>query len=330
MSPATGSGGAPGTGEALGRLDGQRVLVTGATGFIGGHVVERLHRLGAEVHAVHRGPDPQVSFGTPVRWHRADLADAEATSAAVAAARPEHLIHLASLVKGARDPELLVPMFAANLASTVHLLDAARVNGVRRVQLAGSLEEPDPGEVATSPYALSKGAAHLYGDYYRDVVGLEVVNLQIFMVYGPATPDEAKLVPYVTRQLLAGEVPELASGARMVDWVFVGDVADGVVRCALAEVAPTLPVPLGTGVLHSVRDVVEALVEATGSSVEPRFGSVADRSDEVVRAADTETTRALLGWSPSTGLADGLAATVAWHRQRQNVAEPVGSTGGGD
>ena len=97
---------------------------------------------------MHRRPEPAVAFATPVTWHRADLTDAEATRAVVAAAEPEHVVHLASLVKGARDPQLLLPMFRANLASTVHVLEAARAAGVRRVQLAGSLEEPEPGAAA--------------------------------------------------------------------------------------------------------------------------------------------------------------------------------------
>jgi nucleoside-diphosphate-sugar epimerase len=198
------------------------------------------------------------------------------------------------------------------------VLEAARAAGVRRVQLAGSLEEPEPGAVATSPYAVSKAAAQLYGDFYRASAGIEVVNLQIFMVYGPATPDEAKLVPYVIGRLLAGEAPEVGSGARMVDWVYVGDVADGVARCATVDPVPVEAVPLGTGVLHSVRQVVESLVEVSGAAVEPRFGSIADRSHEVVGAAEVGRTRAQLGWAPTTTLSDGLLATVDWYRQRQD------------
>ncbi len=300
-----------------GRFDGERVLVTGATGFIGGHVVDVLHRLGADVHAIHRGPDPRVSFDTPVTWHRADLTDAEETIAAAAAAQPTHVIHLASLVRGARDPELVVPMLQANLASAVHVLEAARRSGARRVLLAGSLEEPGAGEVASSPYAVSKAAANLYGDYYRANLDLEVVNLQIFMVYGPATPDQNKLVPYVIRTLSSGQAPELASGSRLVDWVYVGDVADGIARCLLVEAVPERPIPMGTGVLSSVRQVVETLVDITGAGVEPSFGSLEERSNEVVRAADVDWTQQVLGWAPSTGLRAGLEATVAWHRAQR-------------
>lgn len=306
-------------------LAGTPVLVTGATGFIGGHVVALLDRLGAEVHAIHRRSDPTTSFDTAVVWHQADLVDADATIDAVTAAGPEHVVHLASLVKGARDPDLLHPMFEANVASTVNILEGARRAGVRRVQLAGSLEEPDPGAAPASPYALSKDLAHRYGDYYRDQTGVEVVNLQIFMVYGPATPDGNKLVPYVIRCLLEGVAPELASGSRLVDWVHVADVAEGIARSALIDAGPRRPVPLGTGELHTVRQVVEALVDIIDAGIEPRFGSLADRSDEVVRAADVALTRELLGWAPGTGLVDGLANTVAWHRGEHD-GRPLGLT----
>ncbi len=307
------SGAADVLGDVAGKLSGTRILVTGATGFIGGHVVELLHHLGCDVHAVARRPEPSVSFDTPVSWHRADLTDAAASAAAVEAARPEVIVHLASLVKGARDPELILPMFAANTASAVHLLDAADRHGVGRVLLAGSLEEPDrPGEPAASPYALSKAAAHLYGDYYRMTTSLEVVNLQIFMVYGPAQLDEAKLIPYVIRSLQAGEAPSLSSGTRLVDWVYVGDVAEGIARACVGDAAAR-PVPLGTGSLATVRDVVETLVELADVDVEPRFGSVADRSREVEKVADIDITRQLLGWAPAVDLATGLAATLDWY-----------------
>ncbi len=294
-------------------LNGRRILVTGATGFIGGHAVELLHHTGCDVHAVARRSEPSVSFDTPVTWHRADLTDAGATAAAVEAAAPDVIVHLASLVKGSRDPGLLLPMFAANTASAVHLLDAGRRFDVGRVLLAGSLEEPEePGRLAASPYALSKAAAHLYGDHYRAITEVEVVNLQIFMVYGPAQLDEAKLIPYVIRSLQAGDAPSLSSGTRLVDWVYVGDVVEGIARACVGEPAE-VPIPLGTGSLATVREVVEALVDLAGSAVEPEFGSLADRSREVEKMADTETTTRLLGWAPGVDLRQGLAATLNWY-----------------
>ncbi len=308
------TGTSPSTSTPRADLAGCRVLVTGATGFIGGHVVEMLDQAGADVHATARNDNPSTSPATPVTWHRVDLTDLAATDDLVGEVTPEHVIHLAGLVKGARDPDLLLPMFAANCAGTVHLLEAARRHGVRRVQLAGSLEEPErPGQTPSSPYALSKAAAHLYGDYYRAATDVEVINLQIFMVYGPAQVDEHKLVPYVIRCLQAGRVPELSSGSREVDWVYVDDVAGGIVRCCLIDRVPTRPVPLGTGILTAIRQVVEALVAISGAEVELQFGSMADRSNEVVRSADIALTRDQLGWAPTTTMAEGLKMTYDWY-----------------
>ncbi len=294
-------------------LRNMRILVTGATGFIGGHVVALLHEAGADVHAIARRPEPRTSLDTPVTWHRGDLTDGAATAATVAAVEPDRILHLASLVKGARDPELLLPMFEANTASAVHLLDAARAAGVGRVILAGSLEEPTGSDqLATSPYALSKATATAYGRYVRARTDVEVVNLQIFMVYGPAQLDEKKLIPYVIRSLQNGVAPSLSSGVRNVDWVFVTDVAEGIARSCV-EPEPDAAVPLGTGTLTTVRSVVEQLVELSGVDVEPTFGSIVDRSEEVERRCDTELTTKQLGWAPSTSLSDGLQATLDWY-----------------
>lgn len=303
-----------------GPLSGRRILLTGATGFIGGHVADLLHRSGAEVHGLARSQDPATTLGTPVTWHRADVADGAAVDAAVARSRPHQIVHLASLVQGSRDPDLIVPMFLANTASTVNLLDAARRHGIERIHLAGSLEEPTESDhVASSPYAVAKAASRLYGRYYDHATDLEVINLQIFMVYGPAQRDDTKLIPYVINTLLAGESPTIGSGRRPVDWVYVADVAETVLRCCLIEKRPDRPVPVGTGSLATVGEVVDRLTALVGGSASAAFGARDDRRDEVVRAADIELTTAMLGWHPTITLDDGLARTLDWYRNRASA-----------
>ncbi len=298
-------------------LTGQRLVLTGATGFIGGHAAEALHLAGADVHGLTRSSSPSTTLGTPVTWHQVDLTDQGSTLEAIGDIEPTQIVHLASLVKGARDPDLIMPMFLANAASTVYLLEAAKRFGVGRVLLAGSLEEPSgPGEVASSPYAASKAVSHIYGDYYDHATDVEVVNLQIFMVYGPAQVDELKLVPYVVNTLLAGQAPEIGSGGRPVDWVYVKDVAEGIVRCCTVERAPNQPVPLGTGELTTVKGVVDELVALADNASPANYGTLQDRADEVIRRADTALTEQLLGWHPATSLSEGLAATLEWYRQR--------------
>jgi nucleoside-diphosphate-sugar epimerase len=302
------------------RLAGRRALVTGASGFIGGSLVQRLRAEGAEVHAVSR----TVRVDPDVRWHEADLADPAAVQRLVSGVQPELVFHLAGESRAARDLGLVLPTFHANLVSTVNLLAAAADTGCARVVLAGSLEAPVDGvAAASSPYAVSKWAAAVYGRMFSDLYKLPVVTLRIFMTYGPGQQDVRKLVPYVTLSLLRGERPKLTSGRREVDWVYVDDVADAHIAAALGDgLRDGGAADVGTGRLVSIRSLVEQLVEIVDPELEPEFGAVEDRASEQVRAADVEAAAATLGWRPQVSLEEGLRRTVEWYRERLGAGRP--------
>jgi nucleoside-diphosphate-sugar epimerase len=145
---------------------------------------------------------------------------------------------------------------------------------------------------------------------FASLYGLSTVVLRPAMIYGPGQRDAAKLIPYVTRCFLTGEVPVLSSGQRPIDWVYVDDVVEAF---AMAAVAPRLGgdvIDIGSGRLHTVAEIVRMLATATGAALEPRFGGLPDRAAEHVAAADTETARRVLGWTSITPLEEGLARTV--------------------
>ncbi|MET8865565.1 NAD-dependent epimerase/dehydratase family protein [Nonomuraea sp. NPDC004580] len=287
---------------------GRRALVTGASGFIGGHLAARLAALGAEVHTVSRAGGV----------HQVDLRDAEATAELVRTVRPDVVFHLASEVNGGRDPAMVRITLAGNLVAAVNVLDAARAHAVRTV-LTGSIEEPRPGNghaAAPSPYAMAKHAATGYADLYQRLWGLPCTVLRPSMVYGPAQRDTTKLVPYVALALLRGEEPRLTSGAKVADWVYVDDVVEAFVAAADSDRAVGRSFDVGTGVETSVREVVELLYELAGSTAEPPFGAVADRALDITQVADTGPALDLIGWRPTVGLADGLRRTLAWYAER--------------
>jgi UDP-glucose 4-epimerase len=289
-----------------------RALVTGATGFIGAHLSELLDERGWELHRVSRQADPPPG---PGRAWQVDLTDAAAVADLCAAVRPHVVFHLAARVTGSRDAAAVVPVFADTAAATVHVLAAAHAAGASRVVLAGSMEEPDGAE-PQSPYAAAKAAAATYAGLYRRAYGLEVVHLRLHMVYGPAQPDRAKLVPAVITSLLAGEPPRVSSGVREVDWIHVRDVCQALLAAATVTPAPTGPVDVGTGVRTSVRTVVRTLAALAGGGLAPVFGAVPDRPDEVEPVADVNAAAAALGgWRAAIGLEEGLAGTLEWHRR---------------
>jgi nucleoside-diphosphate-sugar epimerase len=300
-------------------LAGRKALVTGASGFIGSRLCQRLVRERAEVHGVSRSQ----RTSSVIQWWSADVCDTESLLALVREVKPDFIFHLASHVSGSRGLDAVLPTFRANLLSSVNVLLAAADVDCGRVVLAGSLEEPGSEEgqpVPVSPYAAAKSAAGTYGRMFQNLYDVPVVTLRIFMVYGPGQRDVTKLVPYVITSLLRGEAPALSSGARPVDWIYVDDVVDALIASATADAVLGETVDVGSGVLTPIRAVVEGIVDLIKPSVEPRFGALPDRPNERIRVADVERTQALLGWVPGTPLEQGLSATVDWYAARKDAA----------
>jgi nucleoside-diphosphate-sugar epimerase len=139
------------------------------------------------------------------------------------------------------------------------------------------------------------------------------------MVYGPNQKDLTKLVPYVTLSLLRGELPNLMSGTREIDWIHVDDVVDAYLAIARNNGLNGETVDVGSGAMTSVRSVVEHLVEIILPDAQLEFGGVADRPLERVRVADIGRTYKLTGWKPRITLADGLAQSVDWYRNNSRI-----------
>ena len=187
-----------------------------------------------------------------------------------------------------------------------------------KIVLAGSLEEPDPQDahpVAASPYAASKWCASTYARTMHALYGTKSAVARIFMVYGPGQHDLLKLVPYVCMSAAHGEAPQLMSGGRPVDWIYVDDVVDGLIRLAHSGPEDGAYVDLGSGRLVTTGDVAERICAFADSDIAPRFGAVPDRAMEQIRKADSDATKSVLGWIPDTDLDSGLKQTYEWYQQ---------------
>ena len=298
---------------------GNKVLITGGSGFLGSHLCRRLLESGAEVHASSRQSGVQHKEG--VHWWQVDLTDLNAARALVTKVKPDVIYHLTGAVGASPARELVLPTFHSLLVSTVNLLTVVAETGCRRFILTGSLTEPQashPEGAPGSPYAAAKWAGSAYGRMFHSLYNTPCVIVRPFMTYGPGQ-DSQKIIPSVTIALLRGEAPKLSSGRLRADWIYVDDVTEGFVKAAQVPGVDGATIDLGSGSLVSVRAVVEQIGEIVGSDIKPLFGALPDRPSEQVRVADASDAYARLGWKPVVSLQDGLERTVDWYRAQSGL-----------
>lgn len=296
----------------LGR--GDRVLVTGASGFLGSRLCQRLIQCGMEAHAVSRTLKSAPSENP--RWWRMDLEDYAATKNLFESVKPHVVVHLSGQATGDPDIRHVLPTFRSQLLTTVHVLTISAEVGCRRVILTGSLTEPQAGHVDSppnSPYAASKWASSAFGRMFQRLYQTPVVIVRPFMVYGPKQ-NPKKVIPYSIRSLMRGAQPKLTSGKWRADWIYVDDVIDGFIAAVVVPGIEGSTIDLGTGQLVSVEAMIRQIVEIMGVPIEPQFGALPNRLCEEVRVADLEHTRRVLGWEPKISIYEGIKRTVEWHQ----------------
>lgn len=306
-----------------------RMLVTGAAGFIGSTLVDRLLDDGHEVVGVDdlsRGTLANLAVARDsdrFTWVQQDITTAEFLDT-VAEHSPEVIHHLAAQIDvrvSVADPLLDARL---NVLGTVNVCEAARRAGVRKVvhtssggSVYGSPEQLPVSETTPfdpqSPYAASKAAGEIYLGTYRHLYGLEGVALALSNVYGPRQDPhgEAGVVAIFATAMLRGTTAKIfGDGTSTRDYVHVADVVDAFARAAAAGSGRY---NVGTGLQTSVRELHGLVAAATGAPDEPEMA--APRPGELQAIAlDCARARAELGWEPTHELETGIADTVEWIR----------------
>jgi NAD dependent epimerase/dehydratase len=322
-------------------LRGTRVLVTGADGFIGSHLTERLVAEGADVRAFclynSRGSagwldeaDPDVRAAIDIRL--GDIRDARFVAAATDGV--EVVFHLAALIAIPYSYVAPQSFIETNVSGTLNVLEAARGAGVRRcIQTSTSEVYGTPASLpvrethalsAQSPYAASKVAADQLALAFARSFDLPVVVLRPFNTYGPRQSDRAVL-PTMLRQLLDGRTEvRLGRLDPRRDLTYVADTVDGFIRAAEAPGIDGDVIQLGTGRSESVGELFDLACRLLG--VEARPVEDPDRlrpdaSEVLVLQSDPTRAHERLGWEAVTSLEDGLRATIDWLRHQPVPAD---------
>jgi UDP-glucose 4-epimerase len=295
-----------------------RILVTGATGFIGRSLPARLvAEENNTVTALVRRESGEKALLAAGGNHlaradlvTADLRDFEATVNSLQTARPDLIFHLAAA--GVRDPFLpLQEALEHNLHGTVNLLRAAfelRAGGRAPQQL---IIARTPGEKsAMNHYAASKAAAWQVCRMYARTQAWPVVGAMIFQAYGPGQPLD-NLLPAALEAALDGRDFPMTAGFQQRDWIYIDDVVDGLLALAKARLPAGSSVDLGSGRLLSVAHVVRALYDLVGGPGKPQVGVLPARpGEEQAQVADVTFTKEMIGWEAGASIEDGLRRMV--------------------
>ncbi|NDK55673.1 NAD-dependent epimerase/dehydratase family protein [Pontibacter fetidus] len=304
-------------------LSGVRVLVTGATGFIGKHLCRQLLSQGAIVHAVSR------SEHTPeeaITWWQSKLETKTEVEQLLDATRPDVIYHLAGAVSASQEIEWVQPTFTSLLQSTLFLLEAVTVKKNCRLLLTGSLNEPvgDADAIPSSPYSAAKWMSSGYARMFHHLYQTPVVILRLFMGYGPGQPAN-KVIPATIATYLQGKSPQLTTGSFTTDWIYIDDLVSGLLAAATAPDIEGKTIDLASGETASVKDIALLLKAILHSPLTPQFGSLPDRKEVYVRVADVAPARELLQWQAQVRLKEGLIKTANWYQQlaSKNLAHSI-------
>lgn len=298
-----------------------RLLVTGASGFVGAAVVRVALERGYAVTAV-VGPRSDLARLETVRREieiaRVDITDGQALAGVVAVARPVACVHLAASGAVVREDDLAT-LIATNATAPAVLAEALADAGARRLVTAGSSSEygTQPGAMDEAAVARPDdfyGVAKLAGGLLARIAGarhgLETVHMRLFSVYGPGE-DPRRLVPSLIDALLTGRPLALTPGGQVRDFVYVDDVAAALLEAVRRPDLGGHTLNVGTGVQTSVRELGAIVAGQLGGEHLLRFGQLPYRPDERFSwRASTELAARILGWRARTTLPEGIARTI--------------------
>ena len=324
-------------------LDGKRVLVTGSTGFIGSHLVEKLVQSGANVRAfAHYNSrndlglleiiDPEVRSSMDVVY--GDLKDEDGVRRAVKGC--EVVFHLGALVAipySYRSPNDFVQ---TNVNGTANVLNAALEYGVERFIHTSTSETYGTAQyqpideahplVGQSPYSASKISADKLAESYFLSFDLPVSTIRPFNTFGPRQSARA-VIPTIIAQALKSSELQLGSTAPKRDFNFIDDTVAGFIAVATSDRAIGEVINIGSGRTVSIAEVVDQVGEIVSRSLEVTTDESRvrpEKSEVGLLLADIGKAQRLLGWAPQVSLREGLERTVEWignHQTRYKASE---------
>lgn len=301
----------------------KKIIVTGASGFIGSHTLPLLKERGYDVHAI-TSKETTVGLKDDLTWHAVDILDADLVKAMCRNIKATYLLHLGWYANPG--DRMTSEKNVEWVEATLHLARQFAANGGERFVMGGSCAEYDwqygycnENLTPTNPqsiYGECKVSVHKILERYCPKIGISYACGRIFFVYGPQE-EESRLAAYAIRSLILRKKARLSHGNQMRDYMHVADVADALVTVLTSSVKGA--VNIGSGRAFKVREIIDLVGKKLHGLDLLEYGTMEEKFDFPLVVADITKLRDELGWIPAYDLDCGIDDTIKWWKNELNV-----------
>ena len=312
----------------------KKILITGATGFVGSRLAAKLVLENFEVHVITR-PTSDLwrlkNWQSQIHFHQTDLNNPTAITAVIDQLKPHWVFHLACYggFSDQIDPMITIQ---TNILATYYLLEACSKIDIEKFIFVGSSSEygiqsePMSENLLERPhsmYGVTKMTASHLVRLFAESSRLPATILRIFSPYGEYD-DPKRMIPMVINACLQQRPLKLSSGKSVRDYVYIDDIITAFILAATKAPGAGEIINLGSGKQHSVMEVVNKIVNFCQYPLLPAWGALPDKTNEPKSwIADINKAVKMLGWQPLTSLDDGLKRTINWTKEQTLIYESL-------
>tara|TARA_Y100000310_G_scaffold342995_1_gene448652 strand:- start:18227 stop:19165 length:939 start_codon:yes stop_codon:yes gene_type:complete len=302
--------------------EGTSVLVTGSTGFLAQHLVPELLDKGAKVTGISLEKKPDINLKN--FFHiTLDLKDKDSLNKEIKKINPKKIFHLAAYPDKDSIFENTDKCIQNNIQGTLNLIHSLEGIDYDSFIHMGSYKEYSGSEIPfkeanalfpISSYAISKVCAEMFCKAYHQLYGLPLISLRFPTIYGPMQPDQ-NLIPHLIKSCLTGSQLELTKGAQKRELIYISDIIDALMNASLSKKAHGEVINIGTNKEHSLKEIVNLVLELTHSKIKVLWGAIPYRKNEIwSMLGDNKKAQELLGWKPKVSLTEGLVKTIDYYK----------------
>jgi UDP-glucose 4-epimerase len=309
-----------------------KVLVTGGAGFIGSHLTSALVAEGCSVSVLDNLSTGHLrnleKVKDQITFQRGDITDPETVNQAAAGCNA--VFHLAAMVSVPQTIKSPLESARINDLGTLHVLEAARRAGAKRVVFTSSSavygDDPqlpkneDMNPKPLSPYAVQKLSGEYNAQLYQDLYGIKTTSLRLFNVFGPrqdpSSPYSGVISIFMSRALSKKAPSIYGDGTQSRDFVYVKDVVKAGLLAAAADHVSGVSINVGTGRSIDINHLWDTICNMNGVEIKPQYAPPRP-GDILASVADIERAKSLLGFKPQHDFANGLEQTFEWYKNNR-------------